>query len=267
MNVGLPLTKPKVRLPCHLNWKDGNVTAYPIISANCELPMRLLLPFIAIAAWILMAGCGSTSVKVERQAETRASADDHIVILLSRYRREGVDVNKLGSVEAGLEACVRLAAQRVDDSHAFLYPSEFRALVSTDTMGADGSRSADSLLRALGDPATAARFAIAQVRFVMLLEASYDTSQSKWGGGVSDAGFAVGKDWTQNSSIRATILDLKHARIAGSINAYSTGQEGAGVGVFIIIPFPIYFTSMAESRACAAMGKELARFISGTSTP
>jgi len=224
--------------------------------------MRRLLPSVAIAAW-LAAGCGSTSIHTDRQTETKASAEEHVVVLLSRYRREGVEVDELGSIEGGLEACVRSAAQTVNEGQAFLYPADFRELVSRDAMAPAGSMSVDSLLRALSDRNTAARLVRAQARFAVLLEAAYTTSQSKWGFGSSDAGFAVGKDWTQNSSMRATILDLKHARIAGSITAHSSGPEGGGVGVFIIIPFPIYFTSMAESRACGAIGTELARFLSG----
>lgn len=229
--------------------------------------MRRLLPLIAIAAWILVAGCGSTSVKVERQADTGVLAGEQIVVLVSRYSLEGTEVKDLRSVEASFEWCVRREMQSVNDSHTFLSPADLRKLVSADTLGADGSKSPDSLLRSLGEPVTATHLAEAKVRYVVLLEGSYSTSQSKWGAGGGSGGFAIGKDWTQHSSIQATILDLKHARIAGSINSYSTGQEGGGVGVFIIIPFPIYFTSMPESRACAAMGKELGRFISGTSTP
>lgn len=267
MNVGLRQVRPGVKLDLHSNQRADNASLTLTTQVVCQLPMRRLSSFIAVAAWLLLAGCGSTSVHKDRQAETKASADEHIVVLLSRYSREGVDVTELGSIEGSLEACIRSAAQRVNESQAFLYPTDFRALVSTDAIGADGSMSVDSLLRALGDRNTAARLARAQARFAVLLDATYTTSQSKWGFGASDAGFAVGKDWTQNSSMKATILDLKHARIAGSITAFSTGPEGGGVGVFIIIPFPIYFTSMAESRACGALGKELARFISGTSTP
>ena len=221
--------------------------------------MRRILPVIAIAAWILVAGCGSTSVKVERQAETGAFAGEHIVVLLSGYSREGVEVKELGSVEASLEWCIRTEAQRVDDKHAFLLPADFRKLVSADITGADGSKSPDSLLRSLAEPVTATRLAEAQVRYMVLLEATYSTSRARVSGGQG----AIGAEWKQYSFLKATILDLKQARIAGSITSYSTGSEGAGL--FLIIP--IYFTSMTESRACAALGKELARFISGTGTP
>lgn len=229
--------------------------------------MRRLLPFIAFAAWLLVAGCGSTSVSVDRQAETGAVAGEQIVVLLSRYSRDGVDVQELGSIEASLEWCIRTEAQKVNEIHAFLPPPDFRKLVSPATMDADGSKSPDSLLRSLGEPVTATRLAAAQVRYVVLLQASYSTSQSRWSSSGGKGGGGIAKEWTQYSWIQATILDLKHARIAGWINSNSTGPEGAGVGFAWIIPVPIYFTSMTKSRACAALGKELAQFIAGTSTP
>ncbi|MGH6689172.1 MAG: hypothetical protein ACREF4_00605 [Gammaproteobacteria bacterium] len=223
--------------------------------------MKCPLVFIA-AVCLLAAGCGSTSVTSERQAETKAVADEHIVVLLSRYIRQGVVEKELESVESGLEACIRAAAQRANETQAFLYPADFRRLISAKPTGTEAPGSPELVLRWLNEPAIAARLAAARVRFVVLLEASYHTSESRWGGGGGGGGFAIGKEWVQNASIQATILDLKHARIAGSINSRSSGPEGGGVGVLIIIPFPIYFTSMAESRACAAIGTALARFVS-----
>jgi hypothetical protein len=249
--------------------RTQSVLEYPPTSVICaerehkSSGMRRPSLFISIAAWILVAGCGSTSVKVERQADTEAFAGEHIVVLLSRYSREGIEVKDLSSIEASLEWCIRTETQRVNDKQLFLPPADLRKLVSADTMDANGSKSPDSLLRSLGEPVTARHLAEAKVRYLVLLEGSYSTSNSRWSSGASQGGFAIAKEWTQYSSIQATILDLKHARIAGSIVSYSTGKEGGGAGVFIIIPFPIYFTSMPESRACAALGKELARFISG----
>lgn len=214
--------------------------------------MKRQLLFVAIA---LVAGCGSTSVKVDRLADTEALAGEQIAVLLSRYSREGAEVTELASTEATVERCVRSAMER--DERVFLPPAEFRKMVAAD-LGA----SPDALLSSLREPDTAARLAGAKLRYVVLLEGSYSTSESKWGGGGGQGAFAVGKEWEQYSSLRATILDLKHARIAGSITSDSTGKEGAGVGIIIIIPFPIYFTSMPESRACIALGRELARFIS-----
>ena len=234
--------------------------------------MRRVLHVIAIAAWILVAGCGGkVSVNVERGADTGILPGEQIVVLLSRYSLEGTDVKDLNSTEAKLEWCIRTETQKVNDRHEFLPPAALRKLVSAEMIGADGSKSPDSLVRLLAEPVTATRLAEARVRYVVLLEGSYSTSKYRLTGfGGSGGGLAlgaVGSEWTKYSSIQATILDLKHARIAGSINSYSTGNEGGGGGMFLIIPFPFYYTSMPESLACAALSKELAQFISRTGTP
>ena len=226
--------------------------------------MRRLLPFIAIAASILAAGCATNDPRIHesRQAGTGILPGEQIVVLLSRYSRDGTEVKDLSSIEASLEWCVRWEAQGKDDL-TFLPPAALRKLVSVETRGDDGSKSPELLLHSLGEPVTATRLAEAKVRYVVLLEGRYSTSQSQWEG----SGLIRGKGWTQDSTIRATILDLKHARIAGSIESYLSGKEGAGMGVVLIIPFPYYYSANTESRACAALGEALVRFISGTSTP
>jgi len=236
--------------------------------------MRRLLPFIAIAASILAAGCATNDPRIHesRQAGTGILPGEQIVVLLSRYSRDGTEVKDLSSIEASLEWCVRWEAQGKDDL-TFLPPAALRKLVSVETRGDDGSKSPELLLRSLGELVTATRLAEAKVRYVVLLEGSYSTSQSGWetasggGGKGGGGGFTIGRGWTQDSNIRATILDLKHARIAGSIESYLSGKEGAGMGVVLIIPFPYYYSADTESRACAALGEALVRFISETSTP
>jgi hypothetical protein len=234
--------------------------------------MRRLLPLIAIAAWILMAGCSTTTpwTKEARQADTGILPGEQIVVLLSRYSREGAEVKDLSSIEARLEWCVQWEAQGKDDL-TFLPPAALRKLVSVDTMGADGPKSPELLLRSLGEPVTATRLAEAKVRYLVLVEADYRTADSKWevqsSGGKGGGGLTVGRGWRQTSSFQATILDLKHARIAGSIESSMSGSQGAGVGVILIIPFPYYYSSDTESRVCSALGEALVRFISGSTKP
>jgi hypothetical protein len=225
------------------------------------------LSFIAFAALILVAGCGGeVSVQAERQTTTGIFSDERIVVLLSYYRLEGNKVEDISAVEERFERCIRTEMHGVNDDLRFLPPADFRKLVSADATAAltacmadDGTQSPESLLRLLGEPGTATPLAEAKVRYVVLLEATYSTSRARVQGGQG----GVVATWQQYSNLTTTILDLKHARIVGSIKSKSQGEEGHGI--FFIIPF--YFASMAESGACAAVGKELARFISGTSTP
>jgi len=151
--------------------------------------MRRLLPFIAIAALILVAGCPTLDhrIKLTRQTDTGILAGEQIVVLLLRYRLEGNLVKDLGSTEGRFEWCIRTAMQEVKDDLTFLPPAALRKLVSADTTAAltayavdEGTQSPDSLLGLLAEPVTAARLAEAQVRYVVQLEASYSTSKSTW---------------------------------------------------------------------------------------
>jgi hypothetical protein len=166
--------------------------------------------------------------------------------------------------------------QMVKDDLTFLPSAELRKLVSADTTTAlaayvldDGTQSPEALLPLLVESATALRPAEEKVRYVVLIVGDYHTSSSKF---TSDAGAAgswgvFGKEWEQISFMQATVLDLKHARVAGAASSKAYGNEGGAVGIVYIIPIPLYMTSMTESRACTNLGKSLARFISGTGTP
>ena len=229
--------------------------------------MRRLLSFIAFAALILVAGCGGkVSIQAERQTTTGILPGEQIVVLLSRYLFEGKLVKDISLPEERLEQCIRTETQGVKDDQMFLSPATFRKLVSADTTAAltaymadDGTQSPESLLRLLAEPVTAKRLAEAKVRYVVLIQATYYTGQASI---LGEPG-TLGVWWSQNSKLKSTVLDLNHARIAGSIESQSWGSEGFAV----FIAMPMYFASSAELGACAAMGKELARFISGSSMP
>jgi hypothetical protein len=226
---------------------------------------------------MFVGGCGVPSIRidVERQAETGILPGERIGVLLLRYRIEGIQVEHLRPIQERFEQCIRAGMEMVKGDLTFLPTADIRKLVSADTTTAlaayvlddIGTHSPESLLPLLAEPATASRLAEKKVRYMVLLLGFYYTSQSKWAFAAASGGVGAGKEWKQYSFIQATVLDLKHARVAGAANSASTGLEAGALGVFIIIPFPIYITSMTESRACTALGKGLAQFISGTSTP
>lgn len=220
-----------------------------------------LLPLAAVLA--CLQGCTVTpdTVSVVRDADTDMFAGERMVVVVTRYRNEGIDAAELKSIEQTLEQCVRIRMQEIRDIFAFLPPDDFREMVPEKALGATGSLSPTARVRELAAPAVAVRLTEARLRYVVLLDASYATSPSEWGVASSQGGIAVGRQWRQDSVIQATILDLKHARIAGSIRVRSVGQEGAGLGLIYIIPFPYYYNTLPESGNCAALGKELAEFL------
>jgi len=226
-------------------------------------PTGKVWSFAAIFACIVMAGCGSVSprtVRVTQDADTDIVAGDHIAIILSRYRRKGFETKELEPVEAWLEECIRTELKAVYENLMFLPPDAFRKLLSMESAEREAFKSPKASLRALAEPVTAARLADAKLRYVVLLDASYTTSPAQLDVEGSSGALVITSIWAQDSLIEATILDVKHVRVTGSVRTRLIGEEGAGVGIVVIIPVPVYFTSMTESNNCKALGKELTVF-------
>lgn len=239
----------------------------------CKRRTYCLLAFIGIVAFAAVGGCssdGPRTVRVIRDADTEIIAGERMAVILTRYRQEDVEVTELEPVEATFEECIETQIRAAHGNVDFVPADDFRKLVSRDTRRSEGFKSPESLLRTLAGPGTASRLTKARLRYVLLLDASYATGPSEWWDGGSGGGavgfIAAGKSWRQDAVMEATILDMKHARVAGSVRTRSVGSEGAGggVGIIVIIPvaFPVYFNSMTESGNCRALGKELARFFS-----
>ena len=200
-------------------------------------------------------------MQVTRDAATEIVPGDQMVIVVTRYRHEGTDVSELESVEGTLEPCVRTPMEEAGRNFMFLPPEDFRKAIPKNALGASGSKTPAALLHELAAPAVAAKLAKARVRYVVLLDASYETSPANFGTHASgQGGIAFVNEWQQNAIIQATILDLKHVQVSGTVRTRSVGTEGGGLGLFYIIPVPLYYNTMAESGNCGALGKELDNF-------
>jgi len=216
----------------------------------------------AVLTVILAAGCTTTphSIRVTRDADTDMVPGEKMVIVVTRYRHEGIDASELQSIEQTLEACVRAPMENAVENVMFLPPSDFRKAIPENTLGASGSKSPATVLHVLTAPAIGEKLAETRVRYVVLLDASYETSAAKLGTYPGQGGIFVVNEWQQQATIQATILDLKHGRVSGSVRTRSIGVEGGGMGLIYIIPVPLYVNTMAESGNCSALGKELADF-------
>lgn len=222
---------------------------------------------VAVLTVMLAAGCTTSphSVKVIRDADTDLVPGERMAIVLTRYRREGTDISELEPVEGTLEPCVRLPMEEAGRNFMFLPPQEFRNAIPANALGAAGSKPPAGVLHELAAAPVAEKLAEARVRYVVLLDASYETSPARLGahsGG--QGGIAVVNEWRQYSTIEATILDLKYGKVSGSVRTRSIGAEGGGVGLIYIIPFPLYYNTMTESGNCGALGKELDNFFAPT---
>lgn len=209
---------------------------------------------------LLAAGCADlkhSQINTSRHAATGIIQGERIVVLLSQYSRDGLQVADVRSKEEAMQQCIGAHMQAASENLALLPAAEFRRLVSPHRVTADASKSATSLLRALEEPVTARRLEEMKVRYLLLLEVSYAVGELKASG--------LGAAREQFSTLHATVLDLRHRRIAGSIRSSFTGSEGGGFAVLpsgpIFAVVPVYFTSMTESRACERLSNALARLI------
>jgi len=87
---------------------------------------------------------------------------------------------------------------------------------------------------------------------------------TQWDSGAAPqaASPAIGLGWMRIVSVRATVLDLAHRRVSGSVSAYAKGERAMGVGLVYVVPIPFFFTNIPEAaEACSRLGRELARFV------
>jgi hypothetical protein len=76
--------------------------------------------------------------------------------------------------------------------------------------------------------------------------------------------WGITRHWTRSSWLTATILDLRLARRAGTLNSGVSGEAGWVFPVFLIIPLPpVPYKAATESPACEAMGPAAADFMGG----
>ena len=200
------------------------------------------------------------SVRVIRDADTEIVAGERMAIIVWRYRHEGTDVVELDTAERTLEPCIRAQMDDAGRNFTFLPAEDFRKVVPNTILSSAGSKTADSVARDLAAAPLAMPLADARLRYVVLLDGSYSTSPSRWTVTPGEVGVAVAKEWTQESIIQATIVDLKHVRVSGSVRTRATGSEAAGMMVVFIFPLPVYVNTRAKAGNCSAIGKELADF-------
>jgi len=101
-----------------------------------------------------------------------------------------------------------------------------------------------------------------RLRYVIVLDGTHWESGAEPAAGGSGGGGFIGVGWQRVLSLRATVLDLAHRWVAGSISAYASGERGTGVGFVYIIPIPFFFTTMPEAaKVCRGLGRALVRFI------
>jgi len=218
------------------------------------------------------AGCASKPYTQEiRQAPAGIGPGERIAIVLSSYEKEGVPLGapgrdpeellELQQRAEELESCVQDAMSSARSAFLFVPAADGRAALFPGRAMHELPLAPAQWLPGQGDDATAERVAAQRLRYVIALKGRWSTTEGKVDVAAGGIGGAVGYEWKRLSNVEATVLDFAHRRVVGELSASSDGAAGWGVGVLVIIPFPIFWASDPQGRACRALGEALARFI------
>lgn len=227
--------------------------------------MKRGIGLVAVFAFAL-AGCSSAPVVRElRDAPTGVGAHEEIALLLATYGHQTGQGRFLkdqyvdgAEFERFFDECLRREMLARRESLRFIPARALRQAAfpgqSVGTLHVPGEK----ILGLLADGRLAQHGALNRLRYVIVLDGTHWESGSRPEGGSG----VIGVAWQRVLSLRATVLDLAHGRVAGSITAYASGSRGAGVGIVYIFPIPFFFTTMPEAAGvCRGLGRALVRFI------
>lgn len=225
---------------------------------------------LAVVFAFALGGCSSAPVVREmRDAPTGIEAHEEIALLLATYGQqtgEGRFIKEQtvdgAEFERFFDECLRreMLAQR--EELRFIPARNLREAAFPDQAVGTLHVSSEKILDQLADGRLAQRGAFSRLRYVIVLDGTHWESGPRPEGAGSGGGAVFGVGWRRVLSLRATVLDLAHRRVSGSISAYARGERGAGVGIVYIIPVPFFFTTMPEAaEVCSRLGGALARFL------
>lgn len=212
-------------------------------------------------------GCTTAWVQERRLAPTGLAPADTIAIILTLP----LDYKRLAELEQTVTGCIRDAlGERYSDLRIIL-PDEFRKLAFPDLdkeKSPLGGFSWESFFR---DTAFRDRITPLGLRYLVAVDIEDRTrlTDVEWGAAnkiLGGPGPIVQGSWERSALIQAVVVDARHRRVAGSVQAYATGKSSAGL-TFITFPMPLpvpYGTvSFPLSVACRALGERLAQFLAG----
>jgi hypothetical protein len=216
---------------------------------------------------LAVAGCASKAVVTEDHSfPTGIATGDAVAFLLSKYEGEKKEQfeQKLFSkeqFEQKLFSCVSRELKNSRLGLRIISPREFRQTAFSGLTVDQHPKSAGDVFELLGDGRSIGDPSTSRLRYVVLLDVTVSESPKQWDLGVGQAGAVVYKEWMKYVRLNSTVLDVGQRRVAGSLLATSEGEQGTGVGVAIIVPFPIIVRTDPLGKACTKIGQELAHFL------
>lgn len=214
-----------------------------------------LLLSCALAA----AGCASKpEIRESRAAPTGIAAGEAIAIFLSANEQHTAYAEKMDwvEIEQRLESCLRREMLDERDGLRFVSPQELRQAAFPDVVVDELPKTAEAWLERLADARRDS--ALSRLRYVVMLDRRAWASDLRFETATTGV---FGLTRKLSLSVNATVLDLVHRRVAGEVAASGRGERGGGVALFIIIPIPLFMSSVPDSRVCAGLAQALVRFI------
>lgn len=226
---------------------------------------------LAVICGLALAGCSSAPVVREmRDTPTGIGEHEELALLLATYGHQTGEGRLLreqtvdgAEFERFFDDCLRREMLANREGLRFVPARDLREAVfpgqAVGTLHVPGKM----ILSQLADGRLTKHGSLSRLRYVIVLDGTHWESGPTPEASASGAGAGVfGVGWRRVLSLRATVLDLAHQRVAGSISAYAIGERGAGVGIVYIFPIPFFFSNMPEAlQVCRDLGRALARFI------
>jgi hypothetical protein len=225
---------------------------------------------LAVVFAFALAGCSSAPVVRElRDAPTGIGAHEQIAFLLATYGHQTGQGRFLtdqyvdgAEFERFFDACLRREMLARREGLRFIPARDLREAAFPDQAVGTLHAPGEKILGLLADGRLAQHGALNRLRYVIVLDGTHWESGPGLESSGSGGSGVIGVGARRVLSLRASVLDLAHRRVSGSISAYASGSRGAGVGFVYVIPIPFFFTTMPEAaEVCRGLGGALARFI------
>jgi hypothetical protein len=226
-----------------------------------------VLRIMASIALVFVCSCATEKAYTheDRNYPTGINADEGVVILLNTSRSNEKSVES-ESEEKSLEDCVRTEMMKVNPRLRSVSAKEFRHMVFPDKGFLDSPRSPKDLLFFLRDPYAQSRVMGLGVRYLIVVTATTSERKADWKFEARESVLGVHRDWYEDSSRDADVLDVKYLRESGRVRAACFGKGfcvagcgGGGQGC--LIPFAWSHFPSTEPKACAALGEGVIKFI------
>lgn len=221
--------------------------------------------FALLLVGLAGAGCTTAWVQEQRVAPTGLASQDVVGVMLAAPVKD----DYLTELEDQVTGCVQSYLKGTHPDLRIIPPSEFRKLAFPDLTADQLPSGYFAWQRLLRDPAFYVKIAPLGLRYVLAVgtEQGHRLTEVEWSAATSmlgGPGPSLSASWDNEVLLEAIVVDARHRRVAGAVQAYAKGKSGAGVSL-VTLPVPLLLphgiTSFPFGVACRGLGEGLAKFL------